>query len=336
MQIDLACCAEVVAAIEGNERFLCISHVGPDGDAVGSLLGMGELLRRQGKDVTLALQDPVPEGLRFLPGAQEIVGPADVGDFYDQILVLDASSSDRMGSVFRAGTHDAIPMTVIDHHVTNTYFGDINWVEPGCAATCQMLVYLSDELGVALDGDLAETLLAGLVTDTLCFRTSNTTSAVLGAATRLMDGGAQLADITAQTLNRKPYRSLKLWGEVLPDAQLEERVLWVTVSPEQLAAAGACADDLELSSTLSSVAEADISATFIQKFDDAGAPVVECSFRAKPGYSVSDVAFALGGGGHPPAAGCTVPGTLDEAVPTIVAQLQAARAEQAAQPAVTG
>jgi phosphoesterase RecJ-like protein len=336
MQIDQARCAQVVAAIEQNERFLCISHIGPDGDAVGSLLGMGELLRRQGKEATLALQDGVPEGLRFLPGAQEIVGSADVADVYDHILVLDASSPDRMGSVFRPDMHGEIPMTVIDHHVTNTYFGDINWVEPGCAATCQMLVYLADELGVALDGDLAETLLTGLVTDTLCFRTSNTTAEVLGAATRLMEGGAQLADITAQTLNRKPFRSLKLWGEVLPDVELAGRVLWVTVSPEQLAAASASAEDLELSSTLSSVAEADISATFIQKFDDAGAPVVECSFRAKPGYSVSDVAFALGGGGHPPAAGCTVPGTLEEAVPAIVTQLQRARAEQSVQSTVTG
>ena len=330
MQIDTTVITEVIAAIEAGDRFLCISHVGPDGDAVGSLLAMGEILHRLDKEATLALQDPVPEGLRFLPGAEEIVDATGVADHYDCILVLDASSADRMGNIFRPDAHDAIPMAVIDHHVTNTYFGDINWVEPGCAATCQMLVYLADGLSVPIDGALAEALLTGLVTDTLCFRTSNTTPAVLAAATRLMEGGAQLATITAQTLNSKPYRSLKLWGEVLPGAQLADRVLWVTVSPEQLAAAGASGEDLELSSTLSSIAEADISATFIQKFDDGDAPVVECSFRAKPGYSVSDVAFALGGGGHPPAAGCTVPGTLDEAVPTIVAQLQTARAQQAA------
>ncbi len=218
MQIDTTVLTEVVAAIGSGDRFLCISHVGPDGDAVGSLLAMGEILHRLEKGATLALQDPVPEGLRFLPGANEIVGAADVADHYDRILVLDASSADRMGSVFRADTHDTIPMVVIDHHITNTYFGDINWVEPGCAATCQMLVYLADALSVPIDGALAEALLTGLVTDTLCFRTSNTTPAVLAAATRLMEGGAKLATITAQTLNSKPYRSLKLWGEVLPGA----------------------------------------------------------------------------------------------------------------------
>ena len=326
--IDLqeAALAAVEEAIEANERFLCISHVGPDGDAVGSLLGMGEILHRLGKDAVLALQDPVPTGLRFLPGAATIIDAATVADEYDCIIVVDASSADRMGDVYRPAVHDDALMVVIDHHITNTYFGDVNWVEPGCAATCQMLVYLAESLGVRVSGTLAETLLTGIVTDTLCFRTSNTTPEVLAAATHLMEGGAQLAEITAQTLNSKPYRSLKLWGEVLPGAELAERVLWVTVSAEQLAAADAAAEDLELSSTLSAVDEADISATFIQKFTEEGAPQVECSFRAKPGYSVSDVAFALGGGGHPPAAGCTVPGTLAEVVPNVVAQLQAARA----------
>jgi phosphoesterase RecJ-like protein len=322
--------AAVVEAIEAGDRFLCISHVGPDGDAVGSLLGMCDMLRRLDKTAQPALADGVPEGLRFLPGAEMIVTAVNPDERFDCIIVLDASSPDRMGAVYRADVHDAVPLVVIDHHVTNTYFGNVNWVEPGCAATCQMLVYLARRLDVALTGTLAETLLAGIVTDTLCFRTSNTTPEVLNAATLLMEGGAHLAEITAQTINRKPYRSIKLWGEVLPDARLEDRVLWVTVSPEQLAAAEAAPEDLELSSTLSAVAEADISATFIQKFADDGMPAVECSFRAKPGFSVSDVAFSLGGGGHPPAAGCTVPGSLADAVPPIVARLQAARAAQAA------
>ncbi|MCB9139829.1 MAG: DHH family phosphoesterase [Caldilineaceae bacterium] len=319
----------VIDAVRANQRFLCISHVAPDGDAVGSLLGMGEILTMLGKEATLALADGVPDNLTFLPGTERVVSADGVGDVYDCVIVLDVSSPDRMGNVYREDAHGKSPLVVIDHHVTNTYFGDVDWVEPRCAAVCQMLVYLAQRLGVSLRGNLAEDLLTGLVTDTLCFRTSNTTADVLGAATVLMENGAQLSAITARTLNNKPFRSLKLWGEVLPGARLAERVLWVTVAPEQLAAAQATAGDLELSSVLSAVAEADISATFIQKTDERKAPVVECSFRAKPGFNVSDTAFALGGGGHPAAAGCTVPGTLEKAVPPIVAQLQQARAQQA-------
>ncbi len=316
---------KIINLIAAAERVLCVSHVGPDGDAIGSLVGAGWLLRALGKQPTLALHDPVPEDLRFLPGAEHVIGPDAVTADYDLILCVDASSSDRMGKVYREADHADIPLAVVDHHVTNTYFGTVNWVEPDCAAACQQLVYLADALNVPLTGELATCLLTGMVTDTLGFRTPNTDADVMEAAMRLMRGGANLAEITAETLNRRRFRSIKLWGSVLPTVQLEDRVIWVTASRAQLAAADAEAADLHLASFLVSAVEADISATFIERLNDEGEQVVECSFRAKPGFNVSDVAFALGGGGHPPAAGCSLPGTLAEITPGVVKQLQAAQ-----------
>ena len=111
---------------------------------------------------------------------------------------------------------------VVYHHITNTYFGTVNWVEPTCAATCQMLAYLADALGVRLSPELAECLLTGVITDTLCFRTTNTTPAVLEVAMHLQEAGANLAAIVQQTLNRMPYSTLRLWALVLPEAQLED------------------------------------------------------------------------------------------------------------------
>lgn len=330
MKLDIENLNRVADAIEAADNILCVSHVAPDGDAIGSLLGAGWMLRHLGKTPTLALHDPVPEGLRFLPGADQVIGPQDVGADYDLILCLDASSPDRMGKVYRAADHDHIPLAVVDHHVTNTRFGTANWVEPGCAAACQMLVYLADALEVPLTGSLAECLLTGTVTDTLGFRTSNTSADVMEAAMRLMRGGASLPEITAQTLNRRPVRELKLWGLVLPDMQLEDGVIWVTASRAQLAAAGAEPADLRLASILVSAVEANISATFIERLGEAGEQVVECSFRAKPGFDVSDVAFELGGGGHPPASGCTLPGELEEVTAMVVARLKAAHAAQVA------
>jgi len=315
---------QIISLIAEADTILCVSHVGPDGDAIGSLVGAGWLLRALGKDPTLALHDPVPEDLRFLPGADAVIGPAAVAADYDLILCLDASSIDRMGKIYREADHADIPLAVVDHHVTNTYFGTANWVEPGCVAASQMLVYLADALTVPLAGELAECLLTGMVTDTLGFRTPNTDADVMEAAMRLMRGGADLAEITGQTLNRRPYRALKLWSLTLPTMQMEERVIWVTASREQLAAAGAQPADLHLASILVSVAEADISATFIERLNDEGEQVVECSFRAKPGFNVSDVAFELGGGGHPPAAGCTLPGVLADVTPGVIEKLKAA------------
>ncbi len=317
---------KLLATLKASQRVLCVSHVDPDGDAVGSLLGMGWLLRALGKEPTLALQDPVPENYRFLPGAQDVVGPEAVARDYDLIVCLDASSPDRMGEVYRPEEHGAIPLVVIDHHVTNTYFGTVNWVEPACAATCQMLVYLADALGVALQGDLAVCLLTGLVTDTLGFQTSNTDAEVLRVAMRLVDGGADLPRIVAQTLRRRPVAVLRLWGLVLPHMQLEEGVIWTTISLAEMAQAGTePGEDGGLASQLITAQEADISATFTEKRGEEGEPLVVCSFRAKPGFDVSQVAFELGGGGHPPAAGCTVPGTFQDVVPQVVARLKQAR-----------
>ncbi len=319
---------ELTAALRKAEKILCISHVNPDGDAYGSLLGLTWLLRSIGKRVTPAMHDPLDEEFTFLPGAHEIVLPAAVGGDYDLIVAVDMSSQDRMGAVFDAARHAAIPLAVIDHHVTNTHFGVVNWVEAGCAATCQMLVALARELGAPIDRQIAECLLTGIVTDTLGFRTSNTTPEVLEAAMLLQRAGADLSQIVQRTLNRLPFTTLLLWSRVLAGVQLREGVVWAVVSQQDLRAISHATDDSRLNSVLSSVNEAQMSAIFTEKSDAAGNPTVECSFRAKPGYNVGDLAFRLGGGGHAPASGCTLPGRLDEVVAHVVPMLIEARRRQ--------
>ncbi len=311
------------------DSILCVSHVSPDGDAFGSLLGMGHLLRRLGKQPDLALQDHQMPEFAFLPGAETVLGAADVADHYDLIVVLDASSQDRMGTIYRPEAHADIPMVIIDHHVTNTDFGTVNWVDPTCAATCQMLVYLADDLGVDLDGDLAVCLLTGLVTDTLCFRTDNTDARVMEAGMRLLQGGAHIADITARTVNRMPYKIFNLWGEVFPGICLEGGVIWAPLRMADFAAAQVdTGEDGSLSGKLIMADEADVSATFIEKRNRQGEMVVECSFRAKTGFNVADLALSYGGGGHPAAAGCTIVGDLDEVTAQVVADLKIARQSQ--------
>ena len=317
------------------QRVLCISHVKPDGDAVGSLLGIGWLLRRLGKEPTLALQDAVPVEHRVLPGADAILTAEDaaypaavVNRPFDLVICVDASSPDRMGTAYNPDVHAAVPLLVIDHHITNTRFGTVNWVAPACAATCQMLAYLADALHVTLDGELAECLLTGVVTDTLCFRTSNVTPAVLEVAMRLMQGGADLATITQRTVSRNPFSLIKLWSLILPAVRLEEGVIWSVATPAMFAEAGHPFSDISLSSFLITADDADLSAVFVEKPDDAGAPTVECSFRAKPGFDVAQLAFAFKGGGHPAAAGCTLSGAADQIVPHVVAAMQIARARQ--------
>ncbi|MEZ4729177.1 MAG: DHH family phosphoesterase [Caldilineaceae bacterium] len=204
----------ILELIQQHNHILCVSHVNPDGDAYGSLLGMGWLLRHLGKTPVLALHDSLSAEFRYLPGSDQILAPTAVADTYDLLICLDASSADRMGSVFRPQVHGNLPLLVIDHHITNTRFGSVNWVAPECAATCQMLVYLAQTLEVPLTGPLAECLLTGIVTDTLCFRTSNTDPAVMVAAQQLMMGAQPLRKLW-RDLNRRPFRTFQLWGTVI-------------------------------------------------------------------------------------------------------------------------
>jgi phosphoesterase RecJ-like protein len=193
-----------------------------------------------------------------------------------------------------------------------------------------MLAYLADALGVALDGELAECLLTGLVTDTLCFRTSNTTPAVLEVAQRLMQGGASLMKVTQRTVNRQPFAMIKLWSLILPTIQLEDGVIWASTDQSVFEEVGLPIGDTGLSSYLVTADEAAMSAVFVQKQNPAGMLCVECSFRAKPGYNVAALALSLGGGGHPAASGCTILGSLAEVAPHVIGLMKAARAEQSA------
>ena len=312
--------------LETSHHVLCISHVTPDGDAIGSLLGLGAILRAMAKRPVLALQDALTSEFQFLPGVETIIGPSQVGRSYDLIVCLDTSSIDRIGNVYCSDVHDRIPLAVIDHHITNTYYGTENWVEPSCAATCQMLVAMADALNVPLTEEMALPLLTGLVTDTLCFRTANTDENVLQVTLRLLRAGAELDHIVRNTLDSRSFSLVKLWGAGLATVQIEDGIVWATLSAESRRQSGVELHQSDgLANFLVTVREAEISATFAQRFAQNGQELIECSFRAKPGFNVSQVAFAFGGGGHPPAAGCTVAGTLGEVSARVVAALHELR-----------
>ena len=316
----------LLSLLESSHNILCVSHVSPDGDAVGSLLGLGAILRSLGKRPTLALQDEAMSEFQFMPGVENIIGPAEVAHSYDLIVCLDTSSIDRIGTVYIPDIHNQIPLAVIDHHVTNTLFGTENWVDTGCAATCQMLVHLADALNVPLSEEIAVSLLTGLVTDTLCFRTANTNTNVMQTTLQLLNAGASLDHIVRNTLDSRSFSLVKLWGAGLANVQIEDGIIWATLNAESRQRSGVEPHQSDgLANFLVTVREADISATFAQRFAKNGQELVECSFRAKPGFNVSQVAFSFGGGGHPPAAGCTVAGTLQEVSARVVEALHELR-----------
>jgi len=310
--------------IEQARRILLVTHVAPDGDAIGSLLGLAWMLRARGKDLTLACEDPVPEVYTWLPGSEEIVRQGDGS--YDLVISLDCSDERRMGQVFdRGGPVD--PLINIDHHVTNTHFGTVNWVDPSAVSTTQMILNLGDALGWELTPPVSTCLLTGLVTDTRSFRTSNVDVAAVRAALRLIEAGASLRQVTQRALDQRSLASIRLWGEAIGSLKLADGILWTEVTQAMRRQWGLGQDgDSGLANFLSGVREADVVIVFTER--DNG--TVDVGMRAVPGFDVAQTALKLGGGGHPQAAGCTLKDDLPQVRERVLAEVRRSLAEQRA------
>jgi phosphoesterase RecJ-like protein len=315
---------KVAQWISNAHSVLLICHVSPDGDAIGSLLALGLALHQLGKrQVVMACADPVPDDCRHLPH-WELITKEPEGSF-DLVISLDCSDLERLGPPYNPQALAGIPIVNIDHHATNISFGTVNWVDPTAAATAQMLVALMPMLGVSPSVEIATCLLNGIVTDTIGFRTPNTTQDVLEAAVKMMNAGASLAQLTDKVFNHRPLDALRVWSVALQELHLENRVLWSEITQEMRRRIGSRENgDAGLVNFLSSANEADIAVIF----DELADGQVNVSMRAGPGYDVSEVALELGGGGHPQAAGCTLPGPLNEAKTKVLSMLQAAWHEQ--------
>lgn len=318
---DLA--TELAAQLAQASSVLVVSHISPDGDAIGSLLAMGAVVDHFDRPVTLGIADALPDLFRFLPGHQRIVRQA-AGSF-DLVIALDASDERRLGDLYSQHASQARTIINIDHHTTNVRFGAANWIDPRAAATSEMLYQLAVTLAVPLSPQLATYLLTGIVTDTRGFRTSSTTPATLAVAADLMSRGASLYQISELTLERRTLASLRLWGDALRRTQRHGRVVWSQLTAADRARCGVSdnSGDTGLSGFLATANEADVAILFTERNGS-----VEVSMRARPGFDVAEAALALGGGGHPQAAGCTVPGPLPEARRQVMAAVDASLARQ--------
>ena len=316
---DLEAARQLLA---GATRVLAITHINPDGDAIGSLLGFGLALRATGKVVVLSCADPAPDAFRFLPAIDEITAKPE-GEF-DVVVVLDVSDPPRMGKIGAA--LPKAPDIQFDHHLTNPRYALINFIDVAAASTAELVAELLLGLGLPLTDDVAQCLLTGLVSDTLGFRTSNTTVKTLAIAQQLMAAGGSLHSIYELSLFKRSHTSVRLWAEGLARMQLKHRIVWALLPLEARAASGyQGSGDADLINVLTTVREADVAIVFVERPDG----LVKLSWRSIPGINVADVAASFGGGGHAQAAGAEIAGTLAEVEERV---LKATRA--ALQPAV--
>ena len=302
--------------IEKAENIAVFAHVRPDGDSVGSSLAIGWALSDMGKTVQYISEDEIPERYQFLFRYIEdgknpyIPAPVDA----DCYIIPDISSPDRAGKFFFV--HPEItPDLCIDHHVSNTGFAKLNWIEPDSPATCCVLSELLPRLGVKLTERISSALLCGIITDTNSFSNTSVTADSLREAASLVDNGADIYSICRAAHKEHTMTEMELWRLGMNNIHIEGELIWSIFRKAEREALGYFSDDdPNFVSYMGNTTGMKVSVLFIEVGDNE----TKISWRSQPGYDVADVAVAAGGGGHSAAAGATVRKPLGEAIPEIL------------------
>lgn len=303
---------EAVALFNGARRVLVCTHIQPDGDAIGSLLALGSLLKARGKDVELVCQDPVPDNLRFLPGWEKIKAPGELaGEGFDLFCSIDASDRERIGDGAKLMASAPVSL-VIDHHTSNTLFGQYNYVDDKIAASGNLVCRLFDALHQALSPDDATCLYTALSTDTGNFSFGQMDEEFFLQVSKLMGAGLDIVK-TARKLHLNKERSF---------VQLKARALSTLAfyCDSRLSAMQLTMRDFLETGTTPDLTEGlvnqalninGVEMCYLATQLDEGH--TKFSLRALSPHNVARIATEFGGGGHLLAAGCTMDLPLEQA-----------------------
>ncbi len=306
----------VIEKIHEGRRFLVASHVNPEGDAVGSLLGLTLALRSLGKDVTPYLEDPVPGVYRFLPGADTIVHDLTGRGPFDSVFAVDCGMKDRLGKALGAFDHGGLLIN-LDHHATNNRYGDINVVDAEASATGEVIYDLCMAGGIEITRDTAVNLYVAIHTDTGSFRYSCTTASSLVKAGELVKLGVDPGEISMRVYENYPAVRFRLLALVLATLDVIDLggeadggdIATLFVTSEMFRETGADVDNADgFVNYARSIEGVEVGALF----RECPGGEFKVSLRSKSYMDVGAVAMALGGGGHARAAGCTLKGSLEE------------------------
>ena len=300
-----------------HAEILILGHKDADGDTLGCSLAFAEALAARGKRAHVVIPHPLPAKYAWMPGFDRIVESPPAGADVHLVLFFDAGNMERSGS---AVDHIADHATIVnvDHHPSNTRFGDVNIIDPEASAVGQMVLDMLEHFGWGVTPTMATNLYTALMTDTGGFRHENTTPRALRDAARLAALGADPAAIASMVYKTRPLTTLRLSGLSIASMQVEMggRLAWAKVTRRMLREARAVmAESEDIIDTLNSLGGLEVAIIF----KEVGARLTKISVRSRGAVDAAELCARFGGGGHLRAAGAEVPLRLDEAIPTVLA-----------------
>lgn len=316
---------KAAACVKKHKRFLITAHTTPEGDALGSELAFCRMLKALGKEALVVNHDAVPYGYDFFPGVNNIKKFEDgLNVEFECLVILDCSDLGRCGRVAELDLKGKVILN-IDHHISNELFAEVNWVDPHCSSTAEMVYRLYKALGLVLDKDIALLLYAGIMTDTGSFRYANTSSATHRIAAQLLRYGLDTAQIYKNIYGNIPFQDMRLLSRILPGMRREAagRIIWFQIKKELLRHRKLSFD---LSENILSFARLVQGAEVVVLFkENLGVKdEIRVNFRSQGKVDVNKIAGLFGGGGHRAASGATIRGRIDSVRRKVLAKIREA------------
>ncbi|WP_026292693.1 DHH family phosphoesterase [Rubritalea marina] len=319
--------SEIAELLRQHDSFVVMSHVRPDGDAIGSQLALGHALEEMGKTVHYINEDGLPDNLAFLPHSERIVKPAGEVLDVDVAIALDCATKPRLGANALVAAEKAKLWLNIDHHKSNPGYGDVNLIDSSSPATGQILYHLITSEGLPMSAVTRDAIYVAVSTDTGSFQYSGTTVATYEMAADLVRQGLDVGDINAKTYDSHPYRRVELLRRLLNSLEMSEggRLAdWKLAYAVQEELSLKPEDSEGLIDMIRAIEGVEVAAFF----EELQTGEIRVSMRSKnPAIDVCEVAKQFGGGGHTMAAGIRTEGSLDgvrgEVLKVLTAQIAA-------------
>lgn len=305
---------EILKEINKAKTFVVLAHENPDGDAIGSALGMATFLKEQGKENIDVLFKEYPETFNFLPNSDMLKSEPSY-EKYDMAIVVDCPNSDRVSKEYRKFIENAKVRVQFDHHLRNSMFGDYNVVNPVAPACAQILVSSFEYLKIDISKDLATCLLAGIITDTGGFRFNSTTAETFEFAAWCLSKGINVSKVYKQAMMTKTKTQFEAEKLALKRLEFFEngKITFTYITKKDVDEIGIKPGDLEGIAGVGVTIEDVEVAIFARERDDG----FKLSFRSNS-VDVADICMLFGGGGHKLAAGCLIDANIEEVKKAVI------------------
>lgn len=316
MRID----EDIKSAITNSKEVCIISHVSPDGDGLGSSCALGLALKSAGKNVSIVMEDEIPDVYKFLPGS-ELVRVYDGNKHrYDTVIVLDTGDEDRIGE--RIGIFRSTDNTInIDHHITNKNYARYNLIDVNASSVGEVVYFLLKDMGFEINPDIAVNLYIAILTDTGSFNYANTSAKCHRVAADLLEHGVNAGEVSQLIYENTSVERIRLTGEAMGTLEMHcgGKLAVASVTDDMIRRIGAKEEDSEgIVDFIRKIKDVKV-AVLVRSKDESATRV---NLRSKGQIDVSRIAEMFSGGGHEKAAGCTIKAPIDEAKKMVVKEVE--------------